>query len=122
MEDNIQQLTEMELIIEKIGIKDRLNAAMGRDEISKLDKRIGQLLFNKLMRDKKFVNLMSNARRGNSPQAWPRMLRYLTRRKQYKTKMATLVPLLLSALDPTGDSFITKAKKTVKNMRRGSRG
>jgi hypothetical protein len=118
MEKDLEQLTEMELIIEKIAIKDRINAAMGRDEISKLDKRIGNLLFNKLMRDKRFVTLMANARRGSSPDAWPKMLRYLTKKRQYKTKLATLVPLLLSALNPAGDGIVTKAKRAVRRMRR----
>jgi hypothetical protein len=90
----IRMLSETELIIEKFAIKDRLKAAMGRDDISKADKRIGQLLLNKLMRAKRFVNLIAQARRGNA-KAWYQILKYLSSKRQYRVALGVIIPLLI---------------------------
>ena len=92
--EGIRMLSETELIIEKFAIKDRLKAAMGMDDISKTDKRIGDLLLKKLMRAKRFVNLIAQARRGNA-KAWYEILKYLSSKRQYRVALGVLIPLLI---------------------------
>lgn len=91
---DMEMLSEEELMLEKIGLKDRLAAVMGRDQQPTANKKIGKLLMDKLLRTQQFVNLLAKARKGNGL-AWYQILQFLVSKKRYRMALSIIIPLLI---------------------------